>query len=175
MKHHQSVTRSSKMYGSWPAINQTIGCPPARTVTVCIRTSWEHFISAKITEIVRVITHEKRDCRQWCRTYLTYVKDPTWLLNVRDFSLYMTRCHILATDIVHRGSSLTFRLSNGSGISANCYSTVSTSDMKHRESVTRSSKMYGSWPAINRTIGCPPQGQSRSALGRHEVTLFWWK
>ena len=104
------------------------------------------------------ITHEKRDCRQWFRTYLTYVKDPTWLLNVRDFSLCMTRCHVLASDIVHRGSSLTFPVSNGRGISANYYSTVSSSDMKHRESVMRSSKMYASLPAISLSIGCPQPG-----------------
>ena len=117
------------------------------------------------------ITHEKRDCRQWFRTYLTYVKDPTWLLNVRDFSLCITRRHVLESNVVYHGSSLTFPLSNGSGISANYFSTVSTSDMKHRESVTRSSKMYGSWPAINRTTGCPPPEQSQSALGRLEVSL----
>jgi len=114
----------------------------------------------------------KNDCRQWYRMYWIYVKCAIWLLNVRDFSFCITRRHVLESNVVHHGSRVTLLLSNGSGISANYYSTLSTSDMKHCESVTRSSKMYASWPAINRTVGCPLQIQSRSALRRLQVTLF---
>ena len=172
-KHCESVTRSSKMYASWPAINRTIGCPPQGQSRCALGRLQVTFFFRKYLKFSAC--NSRRDCRQWCRTYLTYVKYPRWLLSVRDFSLRMTCCHVLASDIVHHGSGLTYPLSNGSEISANYCSTVSTSDMKHCESVRCSSKMYASWPAINVTIGCPPQGQSQCALERLQVTFFLQK